>query len=264
MPGVLAFNHQSLIPGFVILILLICLLIMASDSEPDAIAAMENDDKASTSKPKSVSQAQTLAQPFQATDADFTLVSSDGASFKIHRYHLLAARSVTSSKFTPLAHDSTVIRELLDLENGHGATTPEPAMTFVDPVTETAGSLSIFLSLVYGTDLFKPQHRFVVPCIAFLRTYDCQPALHSLRTLVRAQLVVADHSGMNPYRIFQAAAQLDDHITCSEAIRRGGHQHWNRKSECRGERGVHQFLPNRSIFHPATMGVKDMEVIPPT
>ena len=155
-----------------------------------------------------------------------------------------------------------MLRELLDL--GHrGATGPKPSITFADPVTECAGSLSIFLSLIYGTTLVKAQHRFVISCIDFLRKYDCQPALNSLRTLIRAQLVSTGHDGMNPYRIFQAAAQLDDHITCSEAIRRGGEQHWNRKSECPGDRGIHQFLPNRSMFDPATMGVKDMEMIPP-
>ena len=65
---------------------------MASEPNSEASAPVIVDDMTPIDNPGSIFQAYALAKRFQATDANFTLVSSDGVSFKIHKYHLIAAR----------------------------------------------------------------------------------------------------------------------------------------------------------------------------
>lgn len=137
-----------------------------------------------------------------------------------------------------------------------------PELCFVDDTLETAEVIGAFMRLVHGMDLDPRHSSRLHHLIGFLRKYDAEIPLKSLRHQLRASLAIRM---FDEFDVFRALAQLDDGKGCAEAIRRGYGGRFSRRD---GETESWEFADtNHNIdgerkFDPAGWGEDLIRTIP--
>jgi hypothetical protein len=165
---------------------------------------------------------------YQSKDADFTIISADGISFKVHRVVLSLARSVyadqaggNTSELTWCSH-SPVFRDMLSVPTKAGASAlgdSSSTLTLYDSAIENSASLKTFLDFLYlqpVPTVSSLTYRDMVGPLKLIQKYDCAGAR---RLVVYALRSMLPDPGVQPIYIFLAAAILDDVPTCVRAIK---------------------------------------------
>lgn len=159
----------------------------------------------------------TLDEEWYLDDGDVTLISSDGVAFKIHRYHLQAARYRDSSMNMCLTLiDSPVFRAMLNTCE----TTAE--IELHDQVLESSNVLGQFCGFLYDGAVLHPRSPQQLPVmIAFHRfmiKYDAATTNHNWQNHVFRRV--------KGFGLFIMGAHTDQIEICAESIRKGGDLSW--------------------------------------
>ncbi|KAK8861261.1 hypothetical protein IAR55_002080 [Kwoniella newhampshirensis] len=167
-----------------------------------------NNDKLQLDQIESKNQP-TPDEVYNDRNADFTLISSDSVSFKIHKYHLLS--------------ESTVFRDMLSVPR---FSLRVPTVTLTDPTFETARVLRLFLDFLQKRSPPEPSPEVLVTLrllIRFVDKYDCQLVSYALRFYSKKLFSV---KSIGCDSLFILGSNLGDIEYCAEAIRNGKHLVW--------------------------------------
>ncbi|WVF68193.1 hypothetical protein IAT40_002958 [Kwoniella sp. CBS 6097] len=183
-------------------------------------------------------------KPYQSEHADITLISSDGLPFKVHSYHLKSA--------------SSVFRAMLEIADSDSSS---PEVTLTDEAIEHSIVLRIFLDIVHGISLRKPEHcwkeREYECVVAFLKKYEATSALE----VVRLSLISwASHGDFMHLEIFILGTMLSDVELCKAAITSPGKQKWD-ETDYEGDPGD-PITGNRNVMDLSAAPLEYLKKIP--
>ncbi|KAK4689199.1 hypothetical protein P7C73_g893, partial [Tremellales sp. Uapishka_1] len=186
----------------------------------------------------------------QDGDADFLLISSDNEVFKVHTYVLKAASSVLKDTLT-----------IVTAPQPTDATLPEVRLT--DTLIESRQIVKLFLDILYDRPFLDPatakQGRTLPSVLSLLKKYDCSKDLRMMGLRLRALMDVRK-SGIDPMRVFAAAAQVDDVETCICAIRKQGSNVW--KADVKEGREMEMGLKGGAVFDLTAAPLFYFEIVP--
>ncbi|WWD07308.1 hypothetical protein V865_005406 [Kwoniella europaea PYCC6329] len=146
---------------------------------------------------------------YQDSEADVTLISSDGLEFKVHSYILMA--------------NSIVFRDMLIIGDSSDRT-----INLTDEIMERSSTVSLFLQTCQGqTPKFSTEKE--VYClyknlIAFSKKYDAPPIIQLISASMYRWFYEKDPS---PYYMFRIGIMLDTPEIVAFAIRNGRNRAWS-------------------------------------
>ncbi|WVF68196.1 hypothetical protein IAT40_002961 [Kwoniella sp. CBS 6097] len=145
-------------------------------------------------------------RPYQFSDSDITLISSDDLHFKIHSYHLMAA--------------SAVFRDMIALGKNSEASAE---VRLTDSEIETSTVVVLFLDICYGTPLphYKDKQATYIKLVKFLDKYDCRSARITLKHSLHTLLDLSEPNSQRcPQTCFVVACVMDDIDLAKAALRK--------------------------------------------
>ncbi|WVF67052.1 hypothetical protein IAT40_001795 [Kwoniella sp. CBS 6097] len=195
-------NHDKLVNGI--------------DGKANESGDSIGQDKQNTNASDSQSQSDTREdEVFNDSDADFTLVSSDRANFKIHR-HLITTHS-------------RVLRDMME-----SGMSNDNRLEFNDRDIETSDTIRLLLRFLYH-QLPSPGREMVGDfrnLIEFAQKYDCGSVLLGMKGFIWSFLN-ENEKICDPLDIFIFGAQMNDPQIAAAAITRTGTWTWGRTDDKR-------------------------------